>query len=273
MTRLLHAEQADCGCLRVLLSCFRTKRNGQTDLANDQNNQMVNSRGSPTETENYNASQLPPEAVLASSIHSPTGLDATSSPTESRDSHHNHRKPVSDPKRSDLWKEAFDKADKSTQDLITENFSETGGMSHLISLVQSREEEFKTNSAQITVAGRTIYWRDCANRVITWIMTCGDIATPFAPAPSSTVWSALKVLLEVSLASLPCVINQLIVLCRRMLRNVKVLLSYWDAPRRLYASLELAQSTKRSSCKTLSVNTLNRLRIFVKVLSICTRRY
>ncbi|EHK20932.1 ankyrin protein, partial [Trichoderma virens Gv29-8] len=45
-----------------------------------------------------------------------------------------------------------------------------------------------------------IMWRDYANRVVTWVTAIGDISINFAPAPSSAVWSAVKVLLKANVS-------------------------------------------------------------------------
>jgi hypothetical protein len=77
----------------------------------------------------------------------------------------------------------------------------------LITLVREREEEYKGSTPKLKIGNREIIWRDYANKTVTWLVTIGDIAVNFAPAPSPIIWSALKVFMKVS----SCAISNLFI--------------------------------------------------------------
>ncbi|KAM0492985.1 hypothetical protein ACHAP8_009514 [Fusarium lateritium] len=100
---------------------------------------------------------------------------------------------------SELWYEALRNSDDQTKDAIqryrTSNKDEFEA-AKIIAMVQKKQESFVNNAAKIKIGKREIIWRDHATRVVAWATNIGDIAVPFAPTPSSTVWSALKVLMQ-----------------------------------------------------------------------------
>ncbi|EHK26678.1 uncharacterized protein TRIVIDRAFT_141868 [Trichoderma virens Gv29-8] len=73
-------------------------------------------------------------------------------------------------------------------------------MNELIRLVQDIEKRHQDRALLIRVGEKDIFWRDYAPRLISSIKAIGDIAIQFAPAPSSIVWSALKAVLQMSVA-------------------------------------------------------------------------
>ncbi|KAM0429782.1 hypothetical protein ACHAPT_006388 [Fusarium lateritium] len=100
---------------------------------------------------------------------------------------------------SELWLEALEKTDERTRESIEgllNQASDKAQADELVSIVKKREEQFKDETPKMEIGGREIIWRNYASRVISRVTDIGDIAIPFAPSPSSTVWSALKVLLK-----------------------------------------------------------------------------
>lgn len=101
----------------------------------------------------------------------------------------------------DLWQEAYNEVDEKTRKWISDIPSVTNAKDptrELVELVRCREEKYKEETLKLKVGDREILWRDYANRVVSVVTAIGDFAISFAPAPSSTVWSAVKVLLAVS---------------------------------------------------------------------------
>ncbi|KAF4906603.1 WW domain-containing oxidoreductase [Colletotrichum fructicola] len=99
----------------------------------------------------------------------------------------------------DLWQEAYNKVDENTRkwiDSIPGAADAKDPVKELVELVRLREEKHGKGAPKLTIGGRQILWRDYASRVISLLTAIGDIAVTVAPAPSSTVWSAVKMLLK-----------------------------------------------------------------------------
>ncbi|UKZ96209.1 uncharacterized protein TrAFT101_011010 [Trichoderma asperellum] len=104
---------------------------------------------------------------------------------------------------SDLWSRAYRKLDEKTKTWIGDAPKNGNGEERthdLIKIVRKREEEYKDRTPKLRVGDQEIMWRDYANRVVAWVTAIGDISISFAPAPSSVVWSALKVLLNANVS-------------------------------------------------------------------------
>lgn len=106
---------------------------------------------------------------------------------------------------SDLWLRAYQALDEKSQEWIpvtSELEPENGKQwpTDLITLVRKREEEYKGSTPKLKIGDREIIWRDYANKTVTWLVTIGDIAVNFAPAPSPIIWSALKVFMKTHVA-------------------------------------------------------------------------
>lgn len=102
----------------------------------------------------------------------------------------------------DLWLEAFDQVDDETKKLINENpilTDNTAQIDELTTMVKDKVERFKDDSWKITINGKERTWSANGQRVIAGIQDVGNIVIAFAPEPASTIWSAVKVLLSVSL--------------------------------------------------------------------------
>lgn len=103
----------------------------------------------------------------------------------------------------ELWKEAYEKVDDKTREWIG-RVPEIDNVKifaqDLVEVVHRQEEEYEGDHLDLEVGKgkRRILWRLHAERVVSWLTAIGDIAIPFAPAPSSAVWSGVKVLLNVS---------------------------------------------------------------------------
>ncbi|UKZ78191.1 hypothetical protein TrVFT333_005926 [Trichoderma virens FT-333] len=103
----------------------------------------------------------------------------------------------------DLWSRAYEKLDDKTKKWVrdaSKNESGEARSQDLITLVRKREEEYKDATPKLRIGDSEIMWRDYANRVVTWVTAIGDVSINFAPAPSSAVWSAVKVLLKANVS-------------------------------------------------------------------------
>lgn len=105
---------------------------------------------------------------------------------------------------SELWQEALEQSDEETKKKIKQ-LDQTDTLipvDQLIDLIRDKRDAFKVDTPSINIHGKEVIWRDCAARVISILTVLGDVASQFAPSPSSAVWSALKVLLKVTIALL-----------------------------------------------------------------------
>ncbi|KAH0427787.1 hypothetical protein CcaCcLH18_09493 [Colletotrichum camelliae] len=105
--------------------------------------------------------------------------------------------------RLDLWQEAYAEVDKKTREWIDGIPSVTNAkqpVDELVELVRCSKQKHQEDALKLKVSDREILWRDYANRVISVLTAIGDVAIPFAPAPASTVWSAVKVLLSANMS-------------------------------------------------------------------------
>ncbi|KAI0860616.1 hypothetical protein F4860DRAFT_199063 [Xylaria cubensis] len=193
MTPSKHTEQVDSGCFAVLSSCFRVKRKGRSPITIHPSDQ--------TSPQNYDTKTSEPKTLLLFANDLGTTL---LKPSDTLDTLDNSTLSVENEKpnfkeENDLWQEAFEEIDLVAKQQINENFSQSGNESpveSLIRLVRDQEARFRESSAKIKVGERVIIWRDYAARVVDGLTVLGDTAIQFAPAPSSIVWSALKVLLK-----------------------------------------------------------------------------
>ncbi|KAK1533915.1 hypothetical protein CPAR01_10623 [Colletotrichum paranaense] len=99
----------------------------------------------------------------------------------------------------DLWHEALNNTHQDTKSWMGKfgvDRSSTIQVQELTTLVRQSEETYQDASSGLKIGERNILWRDYANRVVAWVTMIGDISVPFAPAPVSPVWSALRVLLQ-----------------------------------------------------------------------------
>lgn len=106
----------------------------------------------------------------------------------------------SDP--GDLWWQAYERLDEKTRKGIpgipaNPSIETSRWMEDLVKIVREREEQYKSETPKLSVAGREIIWRDYAKKVVAIVTIIGDISINFAPAPSSLAWSAVKTLMQV----------------------------------------------------------------------------
>ncbi|QYT02747.1 ANK_REP_REGION domain-containing protein [Trichoderma simmonsii] len=106
---------------------------------------------------------------------------------------------------SDLWSRAYQALDEKSRKWIlgTPELKPGNGKqwtTNLITIVREREAAYKDSTPKLKIGDREIIWRDYANKTVTWLVTIGDIAVNFAPAPSPIIWSALKVFLKTHVA-------------------------------------------------------------------------
>ncbi|RWA07141.1 hypothetical protein EKO27_g7963 [Xylaria grammica] len=190
MVRSVHTQEADSGCLAALSSCFRTKRKERPPVARGLGSQKGHPQNYRIETPRAEA-PLPAADALGTTLLDPTNIPST--PTLSAGNEKSTER-----EENDLWREAFEKVDEATKKQISGDFGRSGDdpVRSLVSIVQGHEARFKGKSAKIKVGEREIIWRDYAARVVDGLMVLGDVAVQFAPAPSSIIWSALKVLLK-----------------------------------------------------------------------------
>lgn len=105
-------------------------------------------------------------------------------------------------KSSDLWREAFDQVDDETKKSFDINpilSDNTAQIDELIKMVKQKVEKFERESWKMKINGKERTWSANGQRVIAGIQDIGNIVIAFAPEPASTIWSAVKVLLNVSL--------------------------------------------------------------------------
>ncbi|KAJ4855435.1 ankyrin repeats (3 copies) domain-containing protein [Trichoderma breve] len=105
----------------------------------------------------------------------------------------------------DLWSRAYQALDEKSRKWIlgtSELKPGTGKQwtADLITLVRERERSYKDSTPKLKIGDREIIWRDYANKTVMWLVTIGDIAVNFAPAPSPIIWSALKVFMKTHVA-------------------------------------------------------------------------
>lgn len=106
--------------------------------------------------------------------------------------------------QSDLWQEARENVNESTLQWMEKFPVETDAkapFSEVIQLVRRTEEKHMEQALKLKVGNREILWRDYAGRVVSLVTTIGDVAISFAPAPSSVIWSSVKVLLKVRIVT------------------------------------------------------------------------
>ncbi|KAL6825903.1 hypothetical protein J3E69DRAFT_335339 [Trichoderma sp. SZMC 28015] len=102
---------------------------------------------------------------------------------------------------ADLWSRAYQALDEKSKKRIPVTSDPKPGSgkqwaADLITLVREREEAYKDSTPKLKIGDREIIWRDYANKTVTLLVTIGDIAVNFAPAPSPIIWSALKVFMK-----------------------------------------------------------------------------
>ncbi|KAL6830394.1 hypothetical protein J3E69DRAFT_353691 [Trichoderma sp. SZMC 28015] len=115
---------------------------------------------------------------------------------------------LSNQEGSNLWEKAYDAAAPETKKWIGEflisnsilKTTEIAQAEELIKTVEEIEKGHQNHALHIRIRGEKFFWKDYAPRVISFIKAIGDIAIQFAPAPSGIIWSALKTVLQMSVA-------------------------------------------------------------------------
>jgi len=105
------------------------------------------------------------------------------------------------PPPRDLWRDAFDKLPKGTQQEIgTRYFDQKSQREHiheLLEVTKARQEECENKFWKFRVGGHEIVIRDYAVRIVDCLQKIGDIAIQFAPPQASVPWSIVKIVLQV----------------------------------------------------------------------------
>ncbi|KAJ0346170.1 hypothetical protein COL154_002639 [Colletotrichum chrysophilum] len=212
----------DSGCLSVLSSCFKRRgkpRPGPSECPN-QLAPLVSSATQVTELSSLNPANDETSASTNPEIQTPAFLEESSSAPSAVNVKDKPASvtPITDQESAttdraaatvDLWQEAYNKVDENTRkwiDSIPGAANAKDPVKELVELVRLREEKHGKWAPKLTIGGRQI-WRDYASRVISLLTAIGDIAVTVAPAPSSTVWSAVKMLLKLRLARLKQALN------------------------------------------------------------------
>uniref|UniRef100_L2FZ75 Ankyrin repeat protein n=1 Tax=Colletotrichum fructicola (strain Nara gc5) TaxID=1213859 RepID=L2FZ75_COLFN len=202
----------DSGCLSVLSSCFKRRgkpRPGPSECPN-QLAPLVSSATQVTELSSLNPANDETSASTNPEIQTPAFLEESSSAPSAVNVKDKPASviPITDQESAttdraaatvDLWQEAYNKVDENTRkwiDSIPGAADAKDPVKELVELVRLREEKHGKGALKLTIGGRQILWRDYASRVISLLTAIGDIAVTVAPAPSSTVWSAVKMLLK-----------------------------------------------------------------------------
>ncbi|KAF4965145.1 hypothetical protein FSARC_7012 [Fusarium sarcochroum] len=78
-----------------------------------------------------------------------------------------------------------------------------------VKLVRESEEKHKDATPKLKIGRHEIIWKDYAKNVVTSLTAIGDIAVTLAPAPSSAIWSGIKVLIKASLLDMKRMVKRL----------------------------------------------------------------
>ncbi|OCL11473.1 hypothetical protein AOQ84DRAFT_386815, partial [Glonium stellatum] len=105
------------------------------------------------------------------------------------------------PPPRDLWREAFDKLPKSTQQkLKMPDFDQDSQRQHiheLLEVAKKRQAECENQTWKFGVGDHQIVVRDYAVRIVGCLQQVGDIAIKFAPPQASAPWSVVKFVMQI----------------------------------------------------------------------------
>jgi hypothetical protein len=105
------------------------------------------------------------------------------------------------PPLRDLWREAFEKLPKGTQQEIgIRDFDQKSQRDHIYELLEvarARQKECENKFWKFRVGVHEIVIRDYAVRIVDCLQKVGDIAIQFAPPQASVPWSIVKIVLQV----------------------------------------------------------------------------
>lgn len=215
MTEINPSEDAKPGCISALISCFGLGSKKKTPISTGPPSKPAPTSNpkleAPVKSANDSVSNGMAGPISSGQVgagNADTGSKHTRESTEAHvgaplsDTQLAKHQPVMVAENTsvDLWHEALNKVHKDTKSWMGKfgiNRSGTIQVQELKKLVRQSEEKCHDASSGLKIGGRNILWRDYANRVVAWVTMIGDIAIPFAPAPVSPVWSALRVLLKV----------------------------------------------------------------------------
>ncbi|KAJ4165745.1 hypothetical protein LMH87_007365 [Akanthomyces muscarius] len=199
------------GCLSILSSCFKKSRKGLPAAPNSTSQTVAIAPSAPTATQSSTQNRTP-DKLPTSSNHlakAPASSPAGSHVSPSQRVEHAPTSHSTDDQKSNtidsptktvsLWQEAYGKVDPKTRTWIDEALSDTAAgdpTKELVDLVRRAEETHLEKTLKLKVGDREVLWRDYTNRVISAVTAIGDIAVNFAPPPSATFWSAVRVLLK-----------------------------------------------------------------------------
>lgn len=196
------ASDSDSGCMSMISSCFKKPHKEQLKGRISSNRTVTTAPPIPTTTQSPNRTPTSdePPALLAASSHVSLSASVTDGPTPRPAADQNSTVDDGPVKLDGLWQEAYQEADTKTRTWIDEIVSDAtpaDPFQDMVDLVRRAEERHKEKPLKLRFGDREFLWRDYANRVVSVVTAIGDIAIPFAPAPSSAVWSPVKVLLKV----------------------------------------------------------------------------
>jgi hypothetical protein len=98
----------------------------------------------------------------------------------------------------DLWRDAFDKLPKGTQQEIKiDQKSQREHIHELLEVARAKQKECENKFWQFRVGDHEIVIRDYAVRIVDCLQKVGDIAIQFAPPQASVPWSMVKMVLQV----------------------------------------------------------------------------
>ncbi|KAF4779663.1 hypothetical protein HER10_EVM0005702 [Colletotrichum scovillei] len=214
MTETKSSEDTKSSCVSALISCFNlgSKKKSSASPGPTPKPAVPCEPKPQSPTKSTGDSVLNGKAESVSSKYAGTG-NADANSKHSRESAEAHvEAPSSDVQLVkcqsiivtenapiDLWHEALNKTHQDTKSWMGKfgvDRSSTIQVQELTTLVRQSEETYQDASSGLKIGERNILWRDYANRVVAWVTMIGDISVPFAPAPVSPVWSALRVLLQ-----------------------------------------------------------------------------
>ncbi|KAJ4245767.1 hypothetical protein NW762_013891 [Fusarium torreyae] len=218
---MANSDDSDVGCMKALASCLRNrgKKSAKHPVAATASGCSASPTSdirepiqlSPTTVQTPTALPIPSSIQTAAKdqliIENPHQEDEGDTVTVSAEASVKVETPTNpgfpNTTKLDLWQEAYDELDDKTRAWVGDvsAFIDVKATTdELVMLVRESEEKHKGATPKLKIGNREIIWRDYANRVVTGLTSIGDIAITFAPAPSSAVWSGIKVLMKANVS-------------------------------------------------------------------------
>ncbi|OHE99342.1 hypothetical protein CORC01_05383 [Colletotrichum orchidophilum] len=209
------SRESDGGCLSALSSCFKRRGKPRPDVSESLNqaiplmspgtkvNELSASRSADDEIPSFTTPEIESPVSPPADLPAPLSAGIADKPDFIAPTLDEVSVTTDDAATIlDLWKEAYEKVDVKTRNWIDSlpPADVKDPATELVELVRSCEKIHDEESFKLKVGDREILWRDYAKRVVSVVTAIGDIAVSFTPAPSTAVWSAVKVLLKANVS-------------------------------------------------------------------------